>query len=35
MSINEVRDKENLPRLDGEEYSRVTRWEMQTNAQQT
>ncbi|MDD1150396.1 phage portal protein [Pseudomonas sp. TNT2022 ID357] len=35
MCINEVRDKENLPRLDGDEYNRVTRWEMQTNAQQT
>lgn len=31
MCINEVRDKENLPRLTGEEYSRVTRWEMQSN----
>lgn len=35
MSINEVRQKENLPRLEGEEYNRVTRWEIQTNAQQT
>ena len=35
MCINEVRDKENLPRLDGDEYNRVTRWEMQSNAQQT
>lgn len=33
MCINEVRDKENLPRLEGEEYSRVTRWEMQKNVQ--
>lgn len=31
MTINEVREKENLPPLAGEEYSRVTRWEMQTN----
>lgn len=28
MSVNEVREKENLPRLEGEEYSRVTRWDM-------
>ncbi len=34
MTINEVREKENLPRLTGEEYNRVTRWEMQTNVQQ-
>ncbi|WP_457321828.1 phage portal protein [Stenotrophomonas sp. P5_B8] len=27
MSITEVREKENLPPLDGEEYNRVTRWE--------
>ncbi|MFI8555840.1 phage portal protein [Pseudomonas putida] len=33
MSINEVRLKENLPPLDGEEYNRVTRWEMQTNGE--
>lgn len=31
MTINEVREKENLPPLDGDEYNRVTRWEMQTN----
>ncbi|WP_323151438.1 phage portal protein [Pseudomonas glycinae] len=31
MTINEVREKENLPPLAGPEYSRVTRWEMQTN----
>lgn len=35
MTINEVRRKENLPPLDGDEYNRVTRWEMPTNAQQT
>ncbi|CAG9172420.1 phage portal protein [Cupriavidus respiraculi] len=34
MAINEVRAKENLELLDGDEYDRVTRWEMQTNAQQ-
>ena len=34
MTINEVRRKENLPPLAGEEYDRVTRWEMQTNVQQ-
>ena len=34
MTINEVRRKENLPPLAGEEYDRVTRWEMQTNAKQ-
>ncbi|WP_296271734.1 phage portal protein [Pseudomonas sp. UBA6323] len=34
MTINEVRRKENLPPLDGDEYNRVTRWEMPTNAQQ-
>ena len=34
MSINEARRKENLPPLDGPEYDRVTRWEMQTNADQ-
>ncbi|MCZ7018805.1 phage portal protein, partial [Salmonella enterica] len=31
MTINEVRRKENDPPLVGEEYDRVTRWEMQTN----
>ena len=31
MTINEVREKENLPPLDGDEYNRVTRWEMQSN----
>jgi len=35
MTINEVRRKENLPPLAGAEYDRVTRWEMQTNAQQS
>ncbi|OEC42524.1 phage portal protein [Pseudomonas sp. 1D4] len=35
MTINEVREKENLPRLAGDEYDRVTRWEIQNNAQQT
>lgn len=35
MHINEVRSKENLPPLDGEQYNQVTRWEMQTNADQT
>lgn len=35
MTINEVRRKENLPPLAGDEYDRVTRWEMQTNAQQS
>lgn len=34
MSIDEVRKKENLPPL-GDEYSRVTRWEMQTNANES
>lgn len=34
MSINEVRRKENLPPKVGEEYDRITRWEMQTNAKQ-
>lgn len=32
MTINEVREKENLAPLVGEEYDKVTRWEMQTNA---
>ncbi|KPW88760.1 MULTISPECIES: phage portal protein [Pseudomonas syringae group] len=31
MTINEVREKENLPPLAGDEYNRITRWEMQTN----
>lgn len=35
MSIAEVRRKENLPPLKGEEYSRITRWEMQGNADKT
>ncbi len=35
MTINEVREKENLPPLDGDEYNRVTRWEMQKNADKT
>ncbi|MFJ2288131.1 phage portal protein [Pseudomonas iridis] len=34
MCINEVRRKENLPPLAGEEYDRVTRWELQKNVQQ-
>ncbi|CAI3806666.1 hypothetical protein GLGCALEP_04288 [Pseudomonas sp. MM221] len=33
MFINEVRAKENLPPLEGEEYNRVTRWEMQKNGE--
>ena len=28
MTTNEVRDKENLPLLDGPEYNQVTRWDM-------
>jgi len=35
MTTNEVREKENLTPLVGEQYDRVTRWEMQTNAQQS
>lgn len=35
MHVNEVRLKENLPPLDDDKYNQVTRWEMQTNAQQT
>jgi len=35
MSINEVRRKENMEPLVGEEYDRVTRWEMSANAQQS
>ncbi|MFJ2456444.1 phage portal protein [Pseudomonas protegens] len=31
MTINEARAKENLPLLEGEEYNRVTRWEVQKN----
>ncbi|WP_433899403.1 phage portal protein [Pseudomonas sp. PSE1(2024)] len=31
MTINEVRVKENLPPLEGAEYNRVTRWEMEKN----
>lgn len=31
MTINEVRVKENLPPLEGDEYNRVTRWEMDKN----
>lgn len=34
MSINDVRVKENLPRLEGTQYDEITRWEVQTNAQQ-
>jgi HK97 family phage portal protein len=34
MSINDVRIKENLTRLDGAEYDSITRWEIQTNAKQ-
>lgn len=33
MTINEVREKENQPPLDGDEYNRITRWEMQNNVQ--
>ena len=33
MTINEVRSKENLPPLDGDEYNRVTRWEMEKNGE--
>lgn len=33
MTINEVRVKENLPPLEGAEYNRVTRWEMEKNVQ--
>lgn len=33
MTINEVREKENLPPLDGDEYNRVTRWEMEKNGE--
>lgn len=35
MSIAEVRAKENLPELPDEEYNRVTRWEMNSNANET
>ncbi|WP_367239032.1 phage portal protein [Pseudomonas fulva] len=31
MTINEARPKENLPLLEGDEYNRVTRWEVQKN----
>lgn len=31
MTINEARAKENLPLLEGDEYNRVTRWEVQKN----
>ncbi|MGY5333054.1 phage portal protein [Pseudomonas protegens] len=31
MTINEARAKENLPLLEGEEYNRVTRWEVKKN----
>ncbi|MFJ2360426.1 phage portal protein [Pseudomonas fluorescens] len=33
MTINEVRVKENLPPLEGTEYNRVTRWEMEKNVE--
>jgi HK97 family phage portal protein len=33
MTINEVREKENQPPLAGDEYNRITRWEMQNNVQ--
>lgn len=33
MTINEVRTKENLPPLEGDEYNRVTRWEMEKNVE--
>lgn len=34
MSINDVRAKENLPRLAGAQYDEITRWEMKTNDRQ-
>ena len=33
MFINEVRAKENLPPLEGDEYNQVTRWEMDRNGE--
>lgn len=33
MTINEARAKENLPLLEGDEYNRVTRWEVQKNGE--
>lgn len=33
MTINEVREKENLPPLEGDQYNRVTRWEMEKNGE--
>lgn len=33
MTINEVRRKENLPPLEGEQYDQVTRWEMEKNGE--
>lgn len=35
MSVNQVRAKENEPPLEDDKYNQVTRWEMQTNADQT
>ena len=35
MTINQVRAKENMEPLVGDEYDRITRWEMQTNANET
>lgn len=32
MTVNEVREKENLSPLEGDQYNQVTRWEMRTNA---
>lgn len=32
MSINDVRGKENMEKLVGEQYDRVTRWEMESHA---
>lgn len=33
MTINEVRAKENMERLDGEQYERVTMWEIDSNVE--
>jgi len=34
MSINDVRLKENLPRLEGAQYDAITQWESQGNDRQ-
>jgi len=34
MSINDVREKENLPRLEGAQYDAITHWEVQGNDRQ-